>query len=822
VTRRDNKKEVPMKRPLLIALTLTGLVLAPCDITAAPANVAAVTGRWEAVPLPDKVEDPPLALAWSRSNPLVVYGRGRRALWRSDDGGRSWTATGFMGDEESPWWEAPARRHWGSPPNWGRAMGVDAGDPRTVYVRSTTLAAQPVGAYEPIPEELECIWSRVRSAAYVSRDGGDTWHDLNCLHVAPDPVRPGRVYGVTADLRLQLSDDHGGTWRDLGLGHPQLINGLHVYASPADPDRILIGQHPSAVWCSTDGGATWADAKLGRAFSQYTVDERVASRLYGVLQNSLYAGDDAGDWRRLHDFGVDPASRCARIVPHPGEGRLAAVSDARFWTSNDGGETWQAHDAPSGITDLAVDPADPDRLLLSAAAESRGHLFESRDGGSSWSPMPPPELPAAVATVTAGPGGRLWAGSATEPDEDSRLPVLYVRDGGVWQRRGSTPRLRGWWGPVRSLFIHPQDSDAMLADFGLVLRSEDGGHSWQQTRAGRDLYARGPSPFHTRPHRPATIYFQGEGLLRSDDAGATWQRQGGDWDVVGFEPSLAEPGVVVQATDRELRRVDDEGSVQGASTVPDGGYLVALSRHPLSPQQLIVAAVVDNGVAVYSVEDDGLRWQQLGGFEGTLPVTYPTAEQPAARHDNLSRWRSRSHGIARLRFHPTDSEVFYLVFRRDLLVTRDGGQTWQRIEDLPHSVPWYNDVAVDPEASDDLYVATPHGLYRLRGAIHTAIREAREARPDAFVLDPAYPNPFNGETTIGFTLLAGREVDLAVYNVAGQRLATLARGWQEAGTHALTWNGLDAQGRTQASGVYLCSLVAGDGMRQTRRILLLR
>lgn len=74
---------------------------------------------------------------------------------------------------------------------------------------------------------------------------------------------------------------------------------------------------------------------------------------------------------------------------------------------------------------------------------------------------------------------------------------------------------------------------------------------------------------------------------------------------------------------------------------------------------------------------------------------------------------------------------------------------------------------------------------------------------------------------IRFALPAGAEVKLAVYNLSGQQVATLAEGRREAGTHELRWDGRDDRGRDLASGLYLCRLEAG---RQTalRKLLLLR
>ena len=96
-----------------------------------------------------------------------------------------------------------------------------------------------------------------------------------------------------------------------------------------------------------------------------------------------------------------------------------------------------------------------------------------------------------------------------------------------------------------------------------------------------------------------------------------------------------------------------------------------------------------------------------------------------------------------------------------------------------------------------------------------------DAGPQALALRPNHPNPFNSMTMISFQLGSGEEVDLSVYNLAGQRMATLASGWHEAGTHTLWWDGRDADGRELAGGVYLYRAHAGKQMK-TRKLLLVR
>lgn len=82
--------------------------------------------------------------------------------------------------------------------------------------------------------------------------------------------------------------------------------------------------------------------------------------------------------------------------------------------------------------------------------------------------------------------------------------------------------------------------------------------------------------------------------------------------------------------------------------------------------------------------------------------------------------------------------------------------------------------------------------------------------PDTPWLGQNYPNPFNSSTVIRFALPQRDQVELALYSLAGQKVATLAQGLREAGTYTLRWDGRDDDGRELASGVYLYRPTAGD------------
>ena len=89
-----------------------------------------------------------------------------------------------------------------------------------------------------------------------------------------------------------------------------------------------------------------------------------------------------------------------------------------------------------------------------------------------------------------------------------------------------------------------------------------------------------------------------------------------------------------------------------------------------------------------------------------------------------------------------------------------------------------------------------------------------------FELGANYPNPFNPSTHIPYRLPAAMHVQLEVFNLLGQRVATLVDGEQPAGFHTARWSATDAGGRPVGAGVYLYRLL-GDGRQLTRSMLLI-
>ncbi len=99
------------------------------------------------------------------------------------------------------------------------------------------------------------------------------------------------------------------------------------------------------------------------------------------------------------------------------------------------------------------------------------------------------------------------------------------------------------------------------------------------------------------------------------------------------------------------------------------------------------------------------------------------------------------------------------------------------------------------------------GEVTAEGSLSTAL-EILPGLPAVFSFSPARPNPAGHSTVISYQLPAEADVRLEIYNIAGQKVATLAQGRQPAGYHSRTWDLKDSGGRRVANGVYLFKLQA--------------
>ena len=98
--------------------------------------------------------------------------------------------------------------------------------------------------------------------------------------------------------------------------------------------------------------------------------------------------------------------------------------------------------------------------------------------------------------------------------------------------------------------------------------------------------------------------------------------------------------------------------------------------------------------------------------------------------------------------------------------------------------------------------------------------------PENYELFPAYPNPFNPQTTIKYQLPSTGDVKLTVFNLQGQEIQRIETGSQTAGIYSVVWDGCNQYGQSVASGMYLYRLEVTSENQQsfimTRKMLLMK
>jgi len=85
----------------------------------------------------------------------------------------------------------------------------------------------------------------------------------------------------------------------------------------------------------------------------------------------------------------------------------------------------------------------------------------------------------------------------------------------------------------------------------------------------------------------------------------------------------------------------------------------------------------------------------------------------------------------------------------------------------------------------------------------------QKAIPTVYSLSQNFPNPFNPTTTISYSLPEAGNVELVIYNMAGQKVRTLVNSRQDASFYQIVWDGRNDSGSSVASGLYFYKLTAG-------------
>ena len=126
----------------------------------------------------------------------------------------------------------------------------------------------------------------------------------------------------------------------------------------------------------------------------------------------------------------------------------------------------------------------------------------------------------------------------------------------------------------------------------------------------------------------------------------------------------------------------------------------------------------------------------------------------------------------------------------------------------------------------ELYICTFNGsnskIFRFKPTVTSTIRGVQDPITETFHLGENYPNPFNPGTQIPFSIGQSVLVQISIYDISGKLVRKLIDNHLSPGNYTVLWDGRDASGRLQSSGVFIYRLMVNDRIIQSRRLTLLK
>ncbi len=627
--------------------------------------------------------------------------------------------------------ERTAREAWGA-----------ARRGRMLLAASLLLAAPAAAQWStesPLPTHLE-IWGVAAPSAgrvllatdddsfddggalFESNDGGATWTqrdvpvDLgNALHgIAFLDDQFGWAWG-NANYR---TTDGGATWEPL----PFLGS---TYAMEFHTADFGVASGNFGRFVSRDGGLTWAAAPDEISSFSFANDLEGL----GAAATGLYRTSDGGLGFTLVQAG--DATAVAFLSPTVG----LAIIDGSFARSTDGGISWISGEEALARSELLVLSAG---VVLAWGRSGTfpdydDRILRSDDGGTSWTDLGEP----------IDPGPFAWSFTFARPSastvvaSDGAGKLHRSTDAGLtWQVAYATPGPSiGFLSTASPAFVDDQTGYFGFAE-GLVVKTTDGGASWQQISSGS-----GASVLALDRFANGDLVAAGERgrIMTRASGGSTWLLRAtlGDADLEAVQVIGPQEVVAVDGAARVYRSADAGANWSAALATP--ADLAATDLYFTSTLEGWVIGRGFAGAALFRTVDGGASWTPVPDFQGAYQaVDFAGASGWAAASfgvvqrtvDGGATWTEEVLPGSPATIRDLDfwsPSVGYVVGDGGYAArTGDGGVTWQ-ILPIPADIDRISDLELI--GPDELWASTMAGelLYSSTGGLDWAVMDAGPA-----------------------------------------------------------------------------------------------
>ncbi len=563
-------------------------------------------------------------VVWVAAQGPLWNSGGERGLYKSTDGGQSWTKT--LGDDEwvgvtdmvldprnpDVMYAATWQRHrnvaayMGGGPGSGLHKSTDGGNTWKPLKRGIPGSNLGKIGLAISPQNPDIVYAaieldRTKGGLFMSEDRGESWKKMSDMvsggtgphyyqELYASPHHFGRIYLM--NVRTIVSNDHGRTYSNLPERDKHSDN--HALAFRADdPDYLLMGSD-GGVYETFDHGDNWRyipNLPLTQYYKVAVDDEKPFYNMYGGTQDNgthegpsrtdLSHGIRNTDWKHIlfadgHDVATEPGN--PNIVygetQQGGLHRIDRVSGERTFVQPQSleGEDFERYnwDAP-----ILISPHSPTRVYFASH-----RVWKSEDRGDSWTPI---------------------SGDLTRDEERITLPIMGRQQS--WDNAWDVNAMSNY-NTITSLGESPLVEGLIYVgtDDGIIQVTEDGGENWRKLEVGN---IRGI---------PGTAFVND---IRADlhDANTVYaaldNHKYGD-----FKPYL------IKSTDR------GKSWKSIAGNIPDRHLVWRMVQDHVQPNLLFAATEF----GIFFTVDGGNEWVELDGGAPTISYRDITIQR---QHDDL-------------------------------------------------------------------------------------------------------------------------------------------------------------------------------------------